>query len=62
VKSLHSNNVLACKGVLLKAIVNMDASNDILVGVKTFSSLLGTKRKNIHCALMQQWSLHISGI
>jgi hypothetical protein len=36
-KSLHSNNVLVHKGVLLNAIVNMDASNDIFVGVKRFS-------------------------
>jgi hypothetical protein len=58
-KSSHSNNVLTHKGVLLKANINKDVFSDRLIGVKTFSQLLGTKRKNIHHALMWQRSLQI---
>jgi hypothetical protein len=61
VKSLHSNNVLARKGVLLEVVVKKDVFSDRLVGVKTFSRLLGTKRKKIHHALMRQQSLQIYG-
>jgi hypothetical protein len=60
VKNLHSNNVLVHKGVLLEAIINKDVSSNRLVGVKTLSWLLGTKRRNIHRALMWQRSLQIS--
>jgi hypothetical protein len=60
-KSSHSNNVLACKGVLLEVVVNKDVFSDRLVGVKTFLRLLGIKRKKIHHALMRQQSLQIYG-
>jgi hypothetical protein len=52
-KSSHSNNVLTRKGVLLESTINQDAFYDRLVSVKTFSRLLGTKRRNIHHALMR---------